>query len=575
MNFIKKAIAIMLTALLLLTAAGCNQNAADATNKGTVTVLYTNDIHAYIDNDSADEPGISYAELAALKKSLGEGTLLVDAGDHIQGSVYGAMDQGQSIVEMMDKIYDLSTVGNHEFDYGVERTLSIVNNSKYPYISCNFVHKADSKPVLKPHIMLESGNVKIGFIGITTPETMASTAPSYFQNDKGEYIYGFLDGAELYASVQASADALKKEGADYIVALGHVGVDAASQMTSRKIIENVTGLDAFIDGHSHTELEKEAVKDKSGKEVILTQTGNYFGAVGKLTLSESGVTAELIKEYNQKDNELLEDKNQWVVAVEEMLGEKIGMLPKALVTSDANGKRLVRVDGTNLGEFVADSYYYYVNFVSELDCDAAVINGGGVRADIPAGEVSYKSVKAVNPFGNMLCAIELSGQQILDMLEWGARSTTGVAGENEQGAFLHTAGITYSVDTSVESTVCQDEQGIWTGAPTGKYRVHDVKVYDKSAKAYVDLDLEKTYCVAGANFTLIDQGDGFAMLGGKVIKDYISEDYMTVATYAIAFEDTDEDDLSDISTENSPLKKYDGYIMNYEAPEGANRVSIK
>ncbi len=549
---------------------------ADNTPKNAVTILYTNDVHAYIDNDSDKEnPGISYAELAQMKKDLGENVLLVDAGDHIQGAVYGAMDQGQSVLEIMDGIYDLSAVGNHEFDYGIERMLSITANSKYPYISCNFVHKETEKTVLEPHIMMTVGNVKVGFVGITTPETLTSTAPSYFQNDKGEFIYDFLDGDKLYAAVQSSVDKLKAEGADCIIALGHVGVDGLSKMTSRKIIENVSGLNAFIDGHSHTEIQKETVTDKSGASVVLTQTGNYFSGIGKMTITEDGIETEIIKEYNGKDNATLTLKNEWVDDVSEMLGEKIGNLGAKLTINDAEGNRLVRVAGTNLGEFVADSYYYYVNFVAGIDCDVAIINGGGVRDNIEAGKVSYMDLKSVNPFGNMLCAVELTGAQILDALEWGARLTTGEAAKNEEGSFLHTAGLIYTVDSSVASTVRSDEQAIWVGAPTGEYRVRDVKIYDKEAKAYVDIDLEKTYCVAGANYTLTDCGGGFAMITGKVVKDYIVEDYMALAAYAIAFEDTDGDDLSDITTQNSPLRAYEGYGMNYEAPLGEQRVKVK
>ncbi len=573
----KKLLSVLLAMLLMLTAA-CSQSSTDTVSsaaKDTVVILYTNDIHAYIDNDSDSEaPGLSYAELAKLKSDLGENTLLVDAGDHIQGSVYAAMDQGQSVLEIMDEIYDAATLGNHEFDYGTERTLSIINNAKYPYISCNFVHKQSGEPVAKPHVILTAGNVKVGFVGITTPETIASTAPVYFQDENGELIYDFLDGEALYAAVQDSIDALKAEGADYVIALGHVGVDESSETTSRKIIANVSGLCAFIDGHSHTELETEHVTDKDGRSVTLTQTGYYFGTVGKLTIDAAGVKAELIGEYAAKDEAVLAAKNEWVKAVGEMLGQKIGTLPKKLTIFDENGDRLIRVDGTNLGEYVADSYYYYVNFVSELDCDVAIVNGGGVRADIEAGEVSYESLKTVNPFGNMLCAVELKGSQILDMLEWGARSTSGKAGESEEGAFLHTAGLVYTVDTSVKSTVSQDGQGIWTAAPTGEYRVRDVKIYDKTAKAYVALEPDKTYTVAGSNFTLSDKGDGFAMINGRVIKDYIVEDYMALAAYTIAFEDTDGDDLSDIASKNSPLCEYSGYVLNYEEPEGANRVNI-
>ncbi len=571
---------LVLTLVLLTLLASACGNIPDEEpqtpnngNDSIVTILYTNDIHSYLNND-AEGQGLSYPHIAQMKKDIGDNVLLVDAGDHIQGSVYGAMDQGQTVLELMNTMYDVATLGNHEFDYGTERTLYLTNNSTYPYISCNFVYTENNERVLQPHLIKEVGNVKVGFVGITTPETLASTAPSYFQNDDGEFIYDFLDGQNLFDAVQMSIDELKSEGADYIIALGHLGVDALSQMTSRDVIQNTTGLSAFIDGHSHTEIIGELVTDKDGKQVTLTQTGCYLNSVGKMTINKNGITTELITEYDGTDATTLATKNEWVSAVDEMLGETIGQLDKELFVNDENGDRLVRVDSTNLGDFVADSYYYYANFVSQLDCDIAIINGGGLRAQLDVGKLSYMSLKSVNPFGNMLCVIELTGQQILDMLEWGARMTTGVAGQCETGAFLHTAGLTYTVDTAITSTVQMDDQGIWTGAPTGEYRVKNVKIYDKEAKAYVDIVLTETYTVMGSNFTLTSMGDGFAMLGGKVIKDYIVEDYMALATYTVAFEDVNNDNLSDISSANSPLRVYENYLINYESVEGANRVNV-
>ncbi len=570
----KKILIFLLSCVLAVCSLVLPACGEEQVEKNQVIILYTNDVHAYLDNDSEDENGLSYAHLANLKNNLGDNVLVVDAGDHIQGSVYGAMDQGESVLEIMNGIYDLATLGNHEFDYGVQRTLSLTNSSAYPYISCNFVHKASGETVLSPHALLKVGNVKVGFVGISTPETITSTAPSYFQNSEGEYIYDFLEGDRLYSAIQSSINTLNSEGADYVVALGHVGVDQLSKTTSRIIIENVSGLDAFIDGHSHTEVVEEIVKDKNNNDVVLTQTGNYFNGIGKMVLSDKGIETSLITQYSGQDQTVLNLKNEWVSEVDGMLGSKIATLSNKLTIEDENGDRLVRVNSTNLGDFVADSYYYYVNSVAGIDCDLAIINGGGVRATIQAGEVSYKDLKSVTPFGNMLCAVQLTGQQIIDMLEWGGRSTTGVAGQYEEGSFLHTAGLKYTIDTSITATVQMDDKEVWLGAPTGEYRVSDVKVYDKQSMSYVDLVLTKTYVVAGANFTLIDRGDGFEMINGITVSDFIVEDFMALATYAIAFEDTNGDNLSDVCTANSPLNIYQNFGINYEEITGANRILI-
>ncbi len=541
-----------------------------------VTILYTNDVHAYLDNDEqGSTQGLSYAHLSQMKKDLkkaGKNVLVVDAGDHIQGSVYGAMDQGQSVLDIMNGIYDVATLGNHEFDFGIARTWQLVQNAQYPYISCNFVATSTAKPILQPYTLLRAGDVQVGFVGITTPETISSTAPTYFQNGNGEYLYSVLDGEAMYAAVQNSIDDLQRSGADYIVALAHLGVDGASVYTSRNVIRNVSGLDAVIDGHSHTDLFTEMVKDEAGKDVLLTQTGHYLSSIGKMTISSAGIENVDVIDYVGIDEEVQAEKNAWVRAVNQTLGEKIATLGADLKMYDSEDKRLVRVRGTNLSEFIADGYYYYINEVDGLDCDVAFVNGGGVRAEIEAGDISYMDMKSTNPFGNMLCVVEFSGRQILDALEWGARSTTGVAGEHEEGAFLHAAGLTYAIDTTVESTVSYGDDNIWLSAPTGEYRVRDVKVYDKSAQSYVDLDVEKTYRVAGSNFTLKNQGDGFTMLNGLTVKDYIVEDYMALSAYAKAFTDTTEDGYADILSENSPLAKYADFLLCYEQPLGGGRI---
>ena len=553
--------------------------------EGGVTILYTNDVHSFIDNAWTDDndqtvEGLSYAHLAQMKQDLiaaGEHVLVADAGDHIQGSVLGAMDQGETILNLMDGIYDVATIGNHEFDYGMDRCLSITADADYPYVSCNFVKLADGAPVLRPHVLLEVGGYKVGFVGVTTPETISSSAPAYFQDADGNFIYDILGGDELYTAVQDSIDALEVAGADYIIALGHMGVDRSSEITSRTVIEHVNGLDAFIDGHSHTEIIKEMVKDADGKEVLLTQTGYYLGAIGKLTISDDGsLDTEMITSYEGKDEDVSAIKDNWVDEVNGMLGQKIGVLDAPLCMVDSEGKRLVRTVECNLGNFVADSYYYYINEVEKLNCDIALINGGGLRADIPAGDATYKSFKAANPFGNILCLVDLTGQQILDALEWGSRYTTGVVGDAaESGAFLHAAGLIYTIDPSIANTVVEDDQGAFAGAPTGARRVSNVQVYDKATGTYLPLDPTKTYSVVGANYTLRNQGDGYTMLDGTLVKDYIVEDYMALSTYAKAFDDTTGDGISDITSATSPLSDYTGFMINYEHMYGAGRITFK
>ena len=525
--------------------------AAEGTTQadGDVVVLYTNDVHTYIDNNvgEGNENGLTYSKVAAYKDSL-DNALLVDAGDHIQGTAYGSMDKGATIIELMNAAgYDLATLGNHEFDYDMEGALAAIEAADFPYVSCNFYHEENGVAgdnVLDSYQVLEVGGVKIAFVGITTPESFTKSTPAYFQDDEGNYIYGIAggeDGQALYDAVQEAIDAASAE-ADYVVALGHLGVDASSQpWTSREVIANTTGLDAFIDGHSHTTIASETVTDKGGNGVLLTQTGSYLGAVGKLTISADGtITSELLTAEDLSgitpDAEVKALEDAWVAEIDAQLGQVIGSTADVLDNYTADGERLVRKQETNTGDFVTDALYYLFDNMG-MDVDVAIMNGGGIRNTAVTGDISYLTCKQIHTFGNVACLITVSGQQILDALEWGAKDVT-VDGAVENGGFLQVSGLKYTIDATIPSTVQQDDKGVWTGGPTGDYRVTDVQVLNKETGAYEPLDLTGSYNLAGYNYTLRDLGDGFAMFDGAVnVLDYVMEDYMVLAGYVSSFQD--------------------------------------
>ena len=506
---------------------------------GGVTVLYTNDIHTYITKD------LTYSKVAAYKESL-ENVLLVDAGDHIQGTAYGSMDKGATIAQLMNAAgYDLATLGNHEFDYGMDGCMAAIEAADFPYVSCNFYHEANGvagENVLDSYKVFEVGGVKIAFIGITTPESFTKSTPSYFQDENGNYIYGIAggtDGEALYTAVQNAIDAASAE-ADYVIALGHLGVDESSQpWTSREVIANTTGLDAFIDGHSHTTIPMEEVTDEGGNTVILTQTGSYLDAVGQMTIAADGtITTQLLTAENlaevTPDAEVKAIEDAWVAELDEQLGQVIGYSQVTLDNYDAEGNRLVRKQETNTGDFAADALYYLFDEM-DLDVDVAVMNGGGVRNEAVTGEISYQTCKAIHTFGNVACLQTVTGQQLLDALEWGAKDVTA-DGSVENGGFLHVSGLRYTINTAIPSTVQQDDKGVWTGGPTGAYRVTNVEVLNNETGAYEPLDLTAQYNLAGYNYTLRDLGDGFAMFDGAVnVLDYVSEDYMVLANYVESF----------------------------------------
>ena len=581
-SFIKAAgAATALTAV----SVGAPAAFAEETNcffgdKADVTILYTNDVHTYIDNKS---PKPTYAAIAALKKSIedtGRDVLLVDAGDHIQGTAYGSMDDGATIIELMNEAgYDLATPGNHEFDYGMARAKAVIREADFPYVSCNWVDLRTGFNVLPSVKFFFVGGRKIAFVGVTTPETFTKSTPAYFMNDaQTKYIYDILggeDGQKLYDAVQKAIDKAEFWGADTIIGLGHLGVDpSSSPWTSEEVIAHTHGFTAFIDGHSHTVMANKQVTDASGKAVTLTQTGSYFKNIGKMTVGADGtITTELINTYEGLDAAVAATASNWISAVDDMLGEEIAVGDtKFYINDPATGKRRIRSGETNLGDFVADGIYTYFNEIEELHCDIAIMNGGGIRTDVEAGPWSFKTCKTVSPFGNVACLMSVTGQQIQDALEFGARFA-GAEGK-ENGGFLQVAGARYTIHPMIPNTVQTNDKNVWTGSAATP-RVSNVEIYDKTTGTYQPLDPNATYALAGMNYTLRNVGDGFAMFdGATLIKDYVSEDYLVMSSYAAMFGGVDANGLPHLASANSPLADYPGYLLNYEDPHGAGRIQM-
>ena len=577
-NFLKAA--GVTTAAAAMAVGAPAASACWTGEKSEVTILYTNDVHTYIDKQA---PELTYAAIAALKQSYqnaGKKVLLVDAGDHVQGTAYGSMDQGASIIELMNAAgYDAATPGNHEFDYGMDRAKELMRDADFPYLSCNWVDLRTNLRVLPEIKVFVRGGVRIAFVGITTPETFTKSTPAYFMNKaQTKYIYDILggeDGQKLYSAVQKAVDKAKCL-ADVVIGLGHLGVDpSSSPWTSEEVIAHTTGFDAFIDGHSHTVMENKQVADASGRLVTLTQTGSYFANVGEMTIAPDGtISTRLVSTYDQEDPAVAAEQAAWVNTVDDMLGEKIAVADtKFYITDPVTGKRRIRSGETNLGDFVADGIYTYFNEVEQLHCDIAIMNGGGIRSDEDAGYWTFKTCKQVSPFGNVACLMSVTGKQIQDALEFAARFA-GAEGK-ENGGFLQVAGATYEIHTDIPNTVLTDDKNVWIGSATGTPRVQNVKIYDRANGTYVPLDENKTYALAGMNYTLRNLGDGFAMFdGAELIKDYVTEDYLVMSTYAMTFGGVDAEGLPHLSSANSVLAEYPGYLLDYENPYGAGRISI-
>ena len=557
----KKVLSMVLAGAMLCSSAApvfaANENtAADADD---IVVLYTNDIHC------TNDEGMAYAAIAGYKAQMedaigADNVTLVDNGDAIQGAVLGTLSDGEWIVDIMNEVgYDLAIPGNHEFDFGMDQFLDIANNqADYQYLSCNFVDK-DGTAVLDPYAMVTYGDTDIAYIGISTPETLSKSTPAFFQDENGNYIYGFCqgeNGQELYDRVQDTVDAARADGADYVVALAHLGEDLQSQpWMSTDVIANTTGIDAVLDGHSHTVDAEQIVKNADGEDVVLSQTGTKAESIGQLTIDPATgeMSTQLVKLADvATDSPAYTAAQTYIQGIQEkyqdVVAEVVATSDVTLTVSDpATGDRRVRSAETNMGDFCADAYR------EVMGADIGFVNGGGVRADIKAGDVTYGDIIAVHPFGNMACLAEVSGQQILDALELGSM----YVGTAESGGFLQVSGLKYTINTQLPSSVVVDDTGAFVEV-SGARRVSDVQVENRETGAYEPLDPAATYTLAGHNYMLKQGGDGFTMFGEDNIKLLLDETMV------------DNEVLIDYLTEN-----LDGVIgEEYADPYGQSRITI-
>ncbi len=513
---------LMATLVLLPASAETFAGVDGALADAQAVILFTTDVHCGVSD------GVGYAGVAGVRAALeeaGKDVLLVDVGDAIQGAPLGSLSEGEYVTRIMNELgYDAAVPGNHEFDYGMERFLELAENASFPYVAANFMSLETGESVFPAYVMLEAGGYQFAILGICTPKTITSSTPVYFQNDAGEFIYGFCQddsGEALYACVQAAADEARAQGADYVVAAAHLGIDiSCSPWTSSELIENTTGIDAVLDGHAHQVIEGEWVKNKDGEDVLLTSTGTKLERLGALCVGGDGALSAV--SIAAVDEGMIDaDMVEFIAGIE---GELAEVTETVVATSEVDlviedpetGERIVRTAETNLGDLCADAYR------AVTGADVAMVNGGGVRASIAAGEITYGDIISVHPFGNEVCMVVTTGAQILDALEMGCSALPG-----EFGGFQQVSGLTYEIDMNVDSSVELDENGMFVGV-TGERRVKNVYVGDEP------LDPEKTYTLASHNYMLKNGGDGFNMfVNDELILEDIMLDNEALTTYIV------------------------------------------
>ncbi len=550
---------VALVATFFCTGIGGNALAVDSKD---IVILYTNDVHCAVDDN------IGYAGLAAYRTDMLKTTdyvSLVDVGDALQGGALGTLSKGEYTVNIMNRVgYNVIVPGNHEFDYGMSRFLELAKLQSTSYACCNFIDLKTNKPVFDSYRMITYGSVKVAYVGIDTPESFSKSTPAYFQDSAGNYIYSFCEGnngAELYKAVQTAVDSAKAAGANYVVAVGHCGIDAQSApWRSTDIIANVTGLTAFIDGHSHSVVASQNVTDKSGKSVVLTSSGTKIAAIGKVVIKADGsVTSELVTGYTAKDSTVAAYISEIKAKNEALLKTVVAKTSVALTIMNADGTRAVRSKETNMGDLVADAYR------SIGGADIGWVNGGGIRDSIAAGDITYSQIIAVNPYGNALCVCQATGQEIIDALEMASRSYP-----NENGGFLQVSGLKYTIDTTYTSSVVVDDKKMFVSVGDIR-RVKDVQVLNKTTGAYEPIVLTKTYTLASHNYMLKSGGDGInmfmdnkytlenIMLDNQVLISYITE---TLKGIVPASYGTTQSRITLVTSPFADVASYDWYYTS-------------
>lgn len=539
----KGILSLFLTLLFLISAVGCTSSDEKTSKKVTddekghtenvkheskgsngqkvwkLTVMHTNDTHGHIETVPR-----RFTVIKKIRKD-NKNTVLLSAGDVFMGTLYFTKYHGKAAVNFMNKLgYDAEVPGNHEFDSGTKQFSEFVKKASFPIVSSNIDYSKDlnfhgllNNSIVKqskgyggniyPAVILNVNGKKVGVFGLTTEETTEVAAP-------GDDVK-FKNHTKVAKNM---VKRLKDKGVNKIIAVTHLGVEV-----DKRLAESVSGIDIIVGGHSHTKLSKAIVVRHNDTPTLIVQASSYGEYLGKLdaTFNKSGQIVKwndklIAINKKNKNGDFVIKADKGTKAKLDKYTAKLGDYRKKLIgktlvrlNADRDTKQNVRNSETNLGDLCADSMLWELKRVT--NATIALQNGGNIRASINKGDITLGDDLKVNPFGNMIVAIDLTGQQVIDVLEHGVSAV-----EKEEGRFLQVAGLRYTFDSR---------------KPVGK-RILKVEV--KKGKSYKPINPKATYTVVTNNY-IVEGGDGFKVFkeaekNGK-LKGYKFVDYKVFEDY--------------------------------------------
>ena len=481
----KKLLSLLLAIAMVISLAACEKKPAmgkDATATEPVVIVHTNDVHGAVEG---------YAKVAALTDQYaaeGAYVLVLDAGDFSQGDTSVSLSEGATAIELMNMAgYDAVALGNHEFDYGFEALKKNMESAQFPVLAANVKYNGELA-FDDAAVFTTPGGTKIGVFGLDTPETATKAHPGKIQG------VTFAGGEEMYQIAQDMANMLREdEGCNYVICLGHLGIDdetAATGNRSIDLLNKVTGIDVFIDGHSHSTEEEIVEKTNTDRKVgdtILTSTGTKLENIGVVTIKDSTITTTCLstEDMGAADDAIAARAAAIIAEIEADYGT---VFAKTEVTLNGEKDPGNRTQETNLGDLITDALVWGAEQQGET-VDAAITNGGGIRATIEAGDITKKDINTVLPFGNTLSIIKITGAELLEVLEASTFCTPEAI-----GGFPQVSGIEFTLDTTKAYDQGEEYPGTTYFAPK---TINRVTISTVGGKAF---DPAATYTIATNDF---------------------------------------------------------------------------